>query len=48
MSKKCQENIHYLYSKDDFTYGHSVQYKMLLVRLHVYRPVNPLLYRYSF
>ena len=29
--------IHCLYSKDGFTYGHSVQYKMLLVRLHVYR-----------
>ena len=29
--------IHYLYSKDGFTYGHSIQYKMLLVRLHLYR-----------
>ena len=28
--------IHHLYSKDGFTYGQSVQYKMLLVRLHVY------------
>ena len=27
--------IHYLYSKDGFTYGHSIQYKMLLVRLHI-------------
>ena len=34
--------IHYLYSKDGFTYGQSIQYKMLLVRLHVYRSVNPL------
>ena len=32
--------IHYLYSKDGFTYGHSIQYKMLLVRLHVYRSVK--------
>ena len=32
--------IHYLYSKDGFTYGHSIQYKMLLVRLHVYRSIN--------
>ena len=32
-----------LYSKDDgFTYGQSIQYKMLLVRLHVYRSINPL------
>ena len=29
--------IHYRYSKDSFTYGHSIQYKMLLVRLHIYR-----------
>ena len=34
--------IHYLYSKDGFTYGQSIQYKMLLVRLHVYRSINPL------
>ena len=27
--------IHYLYSKDGFTYGHSIQYKMLLVCLHI-------------
>ena len=27
--------IHYLYSKDFFTYGHSIQYKMLLIRLQV-------------
>ena len=26
--------IHYLYSNDGFTYGHSNLYKMLLVRLH--------------
>ena len=25
--------IHYLYSKDGFTYGQSIQYKMLLIRL---------------
>ena len=31
--------IHYLYSKDSFTYGHSIQYKMLLVSLHVYRSI---------
>ena len=29
------EIIHYLCSKDGFTYGHSIQYKMLLVRLHI-------------
>ena len=34
--------IHYLYSKDGFTYGQSIRYKMLLVRLHVYRSINPL------
>ena len=34
--------IHYLYSKVGFTYGQSIQYKMLLVRLHVYRSINPL------
>ena len=28
------------YSKDGFTYGHSVQYKMLPVRLHVYRSIE--------
>ena len=33
---------HYLYSKDGITYGQSIQYKMLLVRLHVYRSINPL------
>ena len=32
--------IHYLYSKDGFTYGHSILYKMLLVRLHVYRSIK--------
>ena len=32
--------MHYLYSKDGFTYGHPIQYKMLLVRLHVYRSVK--------
>ena len=35
-------NTHYLYSKDGFTYGKSIQYKMLIVRLHVYRSINPL------
>ena len=34
--------IHYLYSKDGITYGQSIQYKMLLVRLHVYRSINSL------
>ena len=34
--------IHYLYSKDGFTYDQSIQYKMLLVRLHVYRSINSL------
>ena len=34
--------IHYLYSKDVFTYGQYIQYKMLPVRLHVYRSINPL------
>ena len=34
--------IHYLYSKDGFTYGQSIQYKMFLVRLNVYRSINPL------
>ena len=28
--------IHYLYSKAGFTYANSIQYKMLLVHLHVY------------
>ena len=32
--------IHYLYSKNGLTYGHSIQYKMLLVRLHVYRSIK--------
>ena len=36
--------IHYLYSKDGFTYSRSIQYKMLLVCLHVYRSINPLLH----
>ena len=36
------EIIHYLYSKDGFSYGHSIQYKMLLVRLHVHRSVKTL------
>ena len=30
----------YLYSKDGFNYGHSIQYKMLLVCLHVYRSIK--------
>ena len=34
------EIIRFLYSKDGFTYGHSIQYKMLLVRLHVYRSIK--------
>ena len=34
--------IHYLYSKDGSTYDQSIQYKMPLVRLHVYRSINPL------
>ena len=34
--------IHYLYSKDGFTYGQYIHYKMLLLRLHVYRSINPL------
>ena len=32
--------IQYLYSKDCFTYGHSFQYNMLLVRLHVNRSIK--------
>ena len=32
--------IHYLYSKDGFTYGHSIMHKMLLVQLHVYRSMK--------
>ena len=31
--QRIVEIILYLYSKDDFTYGHSIQYQMLLVRL---------------
>ena len=33
------QRIVYVYSKDGFTYGHSIQYKILLVRLdlHIYR-----------
>ena len=27
-------------TKDGFTYGPSIQYKMLLVRLHVYRSIK--------
>ena len=27
--------MHYLYSKDGFTYGHSLQYRMLLDCLHI-------------
>ena len=34
--------IHYLYSKDGFTYGQSIQYKMLLVHIHVYNSINPI------
>ena len=33
-----KDSINYLYSKDSFTY--SIQYKMLLVRLHVYRSIK--------
>ena len=33
--------IRYLYSEDGFTYGHSIQYKMILLHLHVYRSINP-------
>ena len=38
--QRIAEPIHYLYSKDSFTYGHSIQYKMLLVRLHIYRSIK--------
>ena len=34
--------IHCLYSQDGFTYWQCTQYKVLLVRLHVYRSINPL------
>ena len=37
--------IYYLYSKDGFTNGHSIQYKMLLVRLHIYRYIKTFEYR---
>ena len=37
--------IHYLYSKDGFTYVHSIQYKMLLVCLHVYRYIKGKAYK---
>ena len=33
--QRIVEIFHYLYSKDGFTYRHSIQYKMLLVRLHI-------------
>ena len=33
-------NYSLTYSKDGFTYGHSVQYIMLLVRLHVYNYIK--------
>ena len=33
--------IHYLYSKDGFTYGHSIQYKMLLF-LYMYIDLSKL------
>ena len=32
--------IHYLFSKDGYTYGHSIQYKILLVCLHVHRSLK--------
>ena len=32
--------IHYIHSKHGFIHGHSIQYKMLLVHLHVYRSIN--------
>ena len=32
--------IHYLDSKDGFTFRHSIQYKMLLVSLHVSRSIK--------
>ena len=32
--------IHYLYSKDGFTYCHSILHKILHVRLHVYRSIK--------
>ena len=35
-SKDSYEIINYLFSKDGFTYSHSIQGKMLLVRLHVH------------
>ena len=34
--------INNLYSKDGFTYGQSIQCKMLLVRLHVHRSIKTL------
>ena len=35
LPSKDSLTIHYLYSKVGSTYGHSIQYKMLLVRLHI-------------
>ena len=40
LPSKDSLTIHYLYSKGGFTYGQSIQYKMLLVRLHVYRSIK--------
>ena len=42
LPSKDSSIIHYISSKDSFTYGQCIQYEMLLVRLHVYRSVNPL------
>ena len=39
-SKDIFKKNHYLYSKDGFTYGHSIQYKMFIVRLHVYKSIK--------
>ena len=35
-----KDSLNYLYSKDGFSCGHSIQYKMLLVRVHVYRSIK--------
>ena len=44
-SKDSLNYSYYLYSKDGFTYTHSIQYKMLLIRLHVYRSIKNKAYK---
>ena len=38
--QRIVKSIYYLYTKVGFTHGHSIQYKMLLVLLHLYRSMK--------